>query len=64
MLAGGVDGGEGGGEQQPRAGHQLAVAQPVKQYPGHQPTQEVHYPTTNTGHGVMDTYNLPHIIYT
>ena len=42
VLAGGVDGGEGGGEQQPSAGHQPAVAQPVKQHPGHQPAQEVH----------------------
>ena len=42
VLAGGVEGGEGGGEQQPRAGHQPAVAQSVKQHPGHQPAQEVH----------------------
>ena len=58
VLAGGVDGGEGGGEQQPSAGHQPAVAQPVEQDPGHQPAQEVHNPTANIDHGVMNIYIL------
>ena len=46
-LAQEVDGGQVQGEEEPDAGHQLVVAHPVDQEPGHQARQAVHHAATN-----------------